>query len=61
MLYYLHNPTTGHLIARPDEGELDGGWTYYPSRAMAFESWGAASDFSQNYGPDVYVIEGDDL
>lgn len=56
MFYLIHAPTDqfAHELAT---GEHDAAMTNRTTDAKAFNSWGEASDFSQNFGPDWRVEE----
>lgn len=57
MFYLVHIPT-GRLANQGCTGEHDARATASFSDALGFSSWGDASDFSQNFGPD-WTVEGD--
>lgn len=57
MFYIVHVPS-GHLANEGCTGEHDVKPTASFTDAVAFDTWGDASDFSQNFGPD-WSVEGD--
>ena len=54
MFYLVHVPS-GMLAHNLATGELDAAMTNRNSDAKAFDTFGAASDYGQNFGPDWEV------
>ncbi len=57
MSFYLINEVTDMLAHRDSRGEHDGKITEHCAEAARFDSWGDASDYGQNFGPDWRVEE----
>lgn len=56
-MYYLINDRTGEWAHKDSIGEHDGLTTRNDREAAVFESYGEASEYSQNFGPDWRVDE----
>lgn len=54
---YLINELTGELAHKDSVGEHDGKVTKDFADAACFDDYGAASEYSQNFGPDWRVFE----
>jgi hypothetical protein len=54
-MYVLKNTRTGQFARYDSEGEHDGRTTDDVAQAREFPEWGAASDYSQNFGSDFEV------
>ncbi|WP_164885786.1 hypothetical protein [Paenirhodobacter populi] len=57
MSYYLRNEVSGTYAHRDSIGQHDGLTTTDLDNAARFDTWGEASDYSQNFGPDWSVDE----
>jgi hypothetical protein len=57
MAFYLQHEPSGLLAHKLSTGEHDHAKVNHPSDAARFDTWGAASDFSQNFGPDWQIEE----
>lgn len=57
MSCYLHNQATGQYAHQSSIGEHDGLTTNDLREAACFDTWGEASEYSQNFGPDWFVEE----
>ncbi len=56
MFYIQHDPSNS-LVAKGSLGEHSHSLTMRCKDALTFETWSAASDASQNYGPDFSIHE----
>ena len=55
-MFYLEN-SNGKLAHKDSKGEHDGLVTENVADAASFATWGEASDYGQNFGPDWDVEE----
>lgn len=55
MLRYIVNENTGVYVHKNSQGQHDGLVTTDIKEAKSFESYGAASDFIQNFGDDWLI------
>lgn len=51
-MFYIENDYTGMFADARCTGEHNVIPTANPAEARAFDTWGEASNFSQNFGPD---------
>lgn len=56
-MFYIKHSHTGMLADSRCTGEHNAIQTANPSEAKAFETWGDASEFNQNFGPDWEIEE----
>jgi hypothetical protein len=56
MFYLVHSPS-GQLAHNLATGEHDAAKTNRTTEAKAFDTFGEASDYGQNFGPDWHIEE----
>jgi len=56
-MFYLINDVTGEYAHRDSRGQHDDKTTTNLADAASFDTFGEASDYSQNFGPDWRVDE----
>lgn len=59
-MFYVYNDSTGQFAANDSKGQHDGKTVSSPINAKSFFTRGEASEYSQNFGPDWRVTNGED-
>lgn len=56
-MFYIQNEVTGMYVHALNQGEQGKFLTSETWNAKAFDTWGEANHWNQNYGPDFVVVE----